>query len=128
VLLQRGYKVQVETNGTLFVRGIPENMKVVCAPKTSSVNSNWRNRVDDWKYVLEEGKVDPDDGLPTSVLGMPTRPFRPPIQIQRDHIWVQPMDSGDEARNKINLEAAVESCMKYGYRLSLQTHKIAGLP
>jgi organic radical activating enzyme len=37
------------------------------------------------------------------------------------------MDEYNEVQNKMNQNAAVESCMKHGYRLSLQVHKIIGV-
>lgn len=49
---------------------------------------------------------------------------------QRNHpapIYVQPMDEGDPEANAANLAEAVRASLKYGYRLSLQLHKIAGL-
>jgi 7-carboxy-7-deazaguanine synthase len=42
-------------------------------------------------------------------------------------VYVQPCDDQDEARNEANLKAAVESCMKFGYVLGVQMHKLADL-
>lgn len=119
------HTVQVETNGTL-----PPTSKlidsIVCSPKTPGVNPDLRRRINAWKYIIQEGKVDPDDGLPTSSLGMKGKPARP-IGRRKVDVYVQPFDANNEFQNKLNMQAAVESCMKHGYRLSLQMHKIAHL-
>lgn len=127
-LLLNGYKVQIETNGTLWNPGMPGGVHITCSPKTSQINKQVRNRVRSWKYIVEEGKIDPTDGLPTSSLGGLTPPYRPFAGVSRDSIFIQPFDSGDNTRNRANLEAAVQTCLQHGYRLSLQMHKIVNLP
>lgn len=126
-LLPRGFKVQIETNGTLYPAGLRSEAFIVCSPKTPGINPAIGRRAKAWKYVVEEGKIDPRDGLPTSALGMPRPPARPPMGVKPEDIYVSPMDAQDADRNKVNTEAAVESCLKFGYRLSLQTHKLVGL-
>lgn len=133
-LLKCGYLVQVETNGTLWINeslfeGESEHpwlgeLYIVCSPKTAKVHSKIILYAHFWKYILQHGKVDPNDGLPTSSLGESSPPFR---TRDRQKIFISPMDEGDPIKNKLNMEAAVESCMKFGYRLSLQTHKILGV-
>jgi 7-carboxy-7-deazaguanine synthase len=127
-LLTDGRRVQIETNGTLCPKGVPfERVTVVCSPK-AGVNRNLAPHVTAWKYVLREGDIDPADGLPTSALGLDCRPGRPPGGFRRGEVFVQPLDEQDEGRNRLNLEACIESCMKHGYRLTVQMHKAAGLP
>lgn len=46
-----------------------------------------------------------------------------------DHFLIQPMDSGDAARNIANMKAAAALVTAHAkWRLSLQNHKILGLP
>ena len=78
------------------------------------------------KYVLTHGEVSWDDGLPTNVLGRSSAPSRP-LFGPASSVYIQPADLKDEELNKLNLEACVRSCKTFGYRLSLQVHKIAGL-
>lgn len=120
------YVTQVETNGTLFPTGVPHT--IVCCPKTSRVHESMYSMVKAWKYVVEEGKIDPVDGLPTSSLGMNQRPARPPAYFDRMQIYVQPLDTGDKDFNSSHVAAAVDVCNRFGYRLSLQQHKLLGLP
>lgn len=126
---------QVETNGTCLPLYQPWQAPViVMSPKTTEIHRGFKSALFHLKYIIQDGKVDPTDGLPTSSLGMKQRPFRPWKDESRritdwnvGTIYVQPYDSGDAAENKYHIAAAVESCMKYGYTLCLQTHKIANL-
>jgi 7-carboxy-7-deazaguanine synthase len=120
------YVTQVETNGTLFPTGLPHT--IVCSPKTSTVHGVMYTMANAWKYIVEDGKIDPDDGLPTSSLGMHQRPARPPSSFDRMRIYVQPLDTGDTDFNSSHVAAAVDVCNRFGYRLSLQQHKLLGLP
>lgn len=125
----QGYEVQVETNGTLLdesLWGLYADISVVCSPKAPKVHPDLIPVIDAWKYVLHADHVDPEDGLPTDVLGTGLRPARPPAGHPGE-IFVQPMDTGDPEENKRHIQAAVNSCMRFGYRLSLQTHKLLGL-
>jgi len=121
--------VQIETNGTLGVPFILAKMSVVCSPKTRSIPHQTAMRADAFKYVVKAGLIDSSDGLPLVSVGPQYgRPYRPPMLNQvADKIFVQPLDEKDEIKNKKNLDAAVESCRRFGYRLSVQTHKLAGL-
>lgn len=125
-----GYHVQVETNGTLHpIKGWAfglDKLSIVCSPKTPKLNPDLLPHIHAYKYILSVDAVDPNDGLPTSALGMSTPPARPHPGFKGD-VFVQPLDVQDEIKNEANVQAAVHVCMKYGYRLSLQMHKILGM-
>lgn len=125
-------QVQVETNGTLYdptCEGLWHHTMVVCSPKSPRIHPRMEKVITHLKYVVQAGKVDPEDGLPTESLDSGVRPWRP---CREDRfpgtIYVQPCDEHDPVRNRDNTQAALESCMKFGYTLCLQTHKILGLP
>lgn len=118
--------VQVETNGMVF-QSLPKDTTIVCSPKTATIHAEFPHVAKAFKYVLSVDAIDPDDGLPTSVLGMPGRPYRPP-EWYTGEIYVQPADEGDAEKNKRNVEACVASAMKFSYRVSVQLHKILGVP
>ena len=129
-----GYHVQIETNGVCPIDMQLQHLcdyravTIVCSPKTSSVHATTNTYVRVWKYVVEEGKIAPDDGLPIASLGMKQRCARPPSNVRHHNIYIQPLDSGDKQRNLANCEAAVEVCRRFGYRLCLQQHKMLNLP
>lgn len=122
-LLRANYKVQIETNGTFWWEDIQEKVDIVCSPKTEKLHPDLR--VDAYKYVLTAGQVDEEDGLPLSVLGNGIRPARPPSSLIP--VYVAPADNKNEKENEENLRVAVQSVLKHGYVLSIQTQKIAGL-
>ena len=121
-----GMDVQIETNGTLY-QELPLSTIIVCSPKTDKLHPKIKDRVDTLKYVVAHEKVDPKDGLPTSVLGMDLRAARPWPDYTGD-IIVQPLDEQDPIKNDLNMETAINSCMRFGYRLGIQLHKEVGMP
>lgn len=129
MLASRGYRVQIETNGTLYVEDLPwDSITVVCSPKAGKINARLLPRIDAYKYVLDYRSVDHDDGLPTLALDHTAAPrvARPPEGNTRP-VYLQPMDTMNEADNAINLHKCIASCMKHGYTLQIQIHKIIGM-
>jgi organic radical activating enzyme len=129
LLVSKGYRVQIETNGTLFQEGLPwDSITVVCSPKTGKVNERLLPRIDAFKYVLHAGSIDQEDGLPELALGHSAAPrvARPPAGNTKP-VYVQPMDAQSEEQNEKNLRACIASCMKFGYTLQLQIHKIINM-
>lgn len=136
-LLERGYYVQIETNGTLpppyIYRkystdpGTRAGVYVVISPKAGRVHPAAAQVACCYKYVLSALAVAPD-GLPQTALGHPASPTVARPIVEGLPIYLQPQDDGNEADNKANLKACVASCMRFGYLLQLQTHKIIGVP
>jgi len=140
-------QVQIETNGTLGL-GEWEPMwakfqhsalkpQIVVSPKAGKVHHDLWKWIVAYKYVLNSGNIDFTDGLPTSVLGMPAAPARPHKDFEGE-VYVQPAHENSplplgqdytwpNSENNLNLECAVASSIKYGYRLCIQMHKIVGL-
>ncbi len=133
VLLYRKFIVQIETNGTLFTcEGLNWdnlNLHVVCSPKTPGVPRKLADKITAWKYIVEYGKVDPTDGLPTSVLGAAIRPYRPMEGVRKQDIYIQPCDAGpgNDEQTNLNIRQALDVCAAFGYRICLQLHKILGM-
>lgn len=105
-LHQRGFEIAVETNGTIQP---PDGIDWLCmSPKARAelvVTSG-----DELKLVY------PQEG------GEPER-YR---HLGFRHFFLQPMDGPDLARNT---QAAVTYCLAHpDWRLSLQTHKLLGIP
>ena len=137
-LLRHNFRIQIETAGTLWQEEFEELMEegdvtIVCSPKTGKVHPKIAEYCYDWKYIIQLGAVDPEDGLPnesTQKEGAYLKIFSPPWGIT----WLQPMaeylpdGSSDEEKTTRNMHFAAELCMRHNYRLTLQTHKILGLP
>lgn len=121
-----GIRVQIETNGTLPPsQGLHHLVAIVCSPKTGRVNPELCDRVEAWKYVARADDL-MADGLPVAALGHTAVPHlaRP---RNLSPVYLQPMDEQDPIKNKANMDAVVKSCIKNGYRLCIQMHKIVGV-
>ena len=126
---------QIETAGTVWPdenwSPLPKNMILVCSPKTPEVHQLVKLYCNDWKYIIREGETSKDDGLPIvstqiNSNGKYSLIYRPD-RIMNPQIWVQPCDEQDTEATKANTRHAVELVLKYGYRLSIQVHKIVGV-
>lgn len=127
-LIDLGYTVQIETNGTLPPpKGLHLAARIVVSPKTGKINSATELRAMAFKYVARGGNL-LSDGLPDNALFNAAVPFlaRPSVGSKKP-IYLQPMDEQDPAANEYNTKKVVDSCMKHGYRLCIQTHKIVGV-
>ncbi len=103
-LHERGFRIAVETNGTIAV---PHGVDWVCvSPKAGAPLVVTRG--DEMKVVYPQAK-DPND-----YLGLDFKNF-----------FIQPMDGPD---SRASLAAAIEFCQRNPvWRLSLQTHKMIGI-
>lgn len=110
-LIKLGYKVQIETNGTLF-RDIPEAVEIICSPKAvSSIRPDLHERVTAYKFVISSSNPDYN---------------HVPFETEKP-IYVQPMNEYDVEKNMRNIEYTRDLALEKGYNLSLQLHKILGL-
>ena len=102
----RGLEIAVETNGTIAA---PAGLDWVCVSPKAGAGLVQRTG-QELKLVFPQEGFDPDQFSSLN--------FR--------HFFLQPMDGPSRAANT---ELAVAYCMKHPrWRLSLQTHKILGIP
>lgn len=102
----RGFTVAVETNGT---RLAPEGLDWVCVSPKAGANLVLR-RGNELKLVYPQGGTNPERFA----------------DLRFDHFFLQPMD-GD--RREANTQLAIDYCLRHPrWRLSLQTHKLLGIP
>lgn len=148
LLLSKDHIVQIETNGSIMPNYLSvltpfindEQLMLVCSPKVGRIPDELYQYIHSLKYVVEAGNVN-EQGFPKTTLGN-TQPLYPPDMTRVEEfgipIYVQPADrslTNDEAvgidmwgaGRSPNSMMAVELCMKHGYILSLQLHKIVGL-
>jgi organic radical activating enzyme len=116
--------VQVETSG-LHHQDIPLDVDVVVSPKTPGIN--YAGHVTAWKYIIRAGEV-MADGLPCfatqgKLVDVPLA--RPTYDAP---IYVQPCDEHDADKNAANLAATLDVVRRFGYRFSLQQHKVIQWP
>ena len=102
-----GFEIAVETNGTLPV---PRAIDWICVSPKAGAPLVQRSG-DELKLVFPQDALDP---------------ARWKTSTSR-HFLLQPMDAG--ARSPANRRAAIDYCLAHPkWRLSLQTHKLLGLP
>lgn len=101
-----GFEIAIETNGTLPA---PSSIDWICvSPKANAELKQKTGK--ELKLVYPQDGVSPKD--------FEALPF--------DHFWLQPMDGAKRAENTA---LAVEFCMNNPrWRVSLQTHKLIGIP
>jgi 7-carboxy-7-deazaguanine synthase len=128
LLLGKGYDVQIETNGTLYQELPWGSITIVCSPKTGSINPRLEPYIDCYKYVLQAGFHDEEDGLPTIALGHPNsgKVARPSVRA-RNHIIIQPADEKDIFKDAVNRDEAIRLAKKHGYIFGIQLHKEIGV-
>ncbi|MFZ4541445.1 MAG: 7-carboxy-7-deazaguanine synthase QueE [Rickettsiales bacterium] len=117
-LLTAGYRVQIETNGTLW-RPLPKGVNIVCSPKVTdgryhALRPDLLERVDALKFIVSATATDYRD------IGKVGQGPETPI-------YVQPMDEYDPIKNAANIAHALGLAQTNGYRLSLQMHKLLGI-
>jgi 7-carboxy-7-deazaguanine synthase (Cx14CxxC type) len=102
----RGFEIAIETNGTLPV---PRAIDWICVSPKAGTDLRQRSG-DELKLVFPQAGLDPE-----TLAG-----------LAFTHRYLQPMD-GPDAR--ANTDKAVAYCKAHpGWRLSLQTHKLLGIP
>lgn len=137
-LIEHRHRVQIETAGSFWFQDVPfwrgDRLSIVCSPKTHSVHSMIALHAQAFKYVISaDSGEDLIDGLPIVNFQTPggeaRRLARPPWLRERPHdIFVSPMDEQDPEKNRANVAKCVRLAKLFGYRISLQTHKIIGVP
>ena len=101
-----GFEVAVETNGT---QAAPPGLDWICVSPKATAELVQREG-DELKLVYPQ-----DDAPPAN--------FR---HLRFQHFFLQPMDGPDRERNT---QLALEYCLRHPqWRLSLQTHKLLGIP
>lgn len=128
-LMREGWTVQLETAGVFWQDCLRECYIVVC-PKTATIHPMVQRNAAAFKYVIQVGQVDQDDGLPitnTQIAdGKPHRLSRP--REGATAVYLSPMDEYDTAKNAANLAEVGRLTLKYGYRAGVQLHKMLNLP
>jgi len=114
-LIADGFKVQIETNGTLF-QDLPKEVDIVCSPKNSEgkyyqIRSDFLPKISAFKFLISASNLN-YNLVPEIGQGQ----FKTPV-------YLQPIDEYDEERNQKNRELTLELARKNNCRISLQTHK-----
>ena len=104
-LHDRGFRIAIETNGTLAV---PDTLDWICvSPKADS--SLVQTRGHELKLVYPQAENSPEQFA----------------ELEFDHFFLQPRD---DAHHEANVRATIAYCLANPqWRLSTQTHKVHGI-
>ena len=104
----RGFEIAVETNGTIAA---PDGIDWICvSPKANAALVLKKGNELKLVYPQDEAEAQPERFT----------------ELDFQHFFLQPKDNSEAARN---VQAAAAYCLKNPqWRLSLQTHKLTGLP
>ena len=116
-LIEEGFLVQIETNGTLWRGDLPAAVEVICSPK-AGLNG----------YGALRGDIIPYLRALKYIISKTREPYtHVPSIPQTVETWLQPMDEGDATKNQQNLEYVTALAEQHGYKVSIQTHKVFSL-
>ncbi len=105
-LQAQGFEVAIETNGTQMP---PTGVDWICVSPKAGASLKLTSG-DELKLVYPQAECDPAEFLP----------------LKFNHFLLQPMDGPNAS---IHLKATIAYCLSHPiWRLSLQTHKLIGLP
>lgn len=105
-LHDQGFLIAIETNGTIEV---PSGVDWIClSPKVKTLTVVTKGN--ELKLVVPQAHLTPEDF----------------VHYEFEHFFLQPMDGPDREKNT---EWAIEYCLNNPkWKLSLQTHKLIGIP
>lgn len=114
-LLKKNYKIQIETNGTLYQK-LPSKVDIVCSPKNPSgkyhpIRPDLLPCISAFKFLISAQNKNynfvPDVGQ----------------NVHKTPVYLQPIDEYDDKKNAKNRVLTIKLASENGCRISLQTHK-----
>lgn len=114
-LINHGFKIQIESNGTLY-QTIPDEVEIVCSPKNTG-NGYHEIRNDVLKHTIAVKFIVSESLKEYSNIAEVGQSSSIPV-------YIQPMDEYDEAKNAANSLLAQNIALERNAIFSLQLHKI----
>lgn len=114
LLLQAGYKPQIETNGTIY-RDLPKGTEIICSPKTTKPKYT-RLREDILPNIAGLKFIVGGSGNYANINDIGQADYNIPV-------YLQPMDELDNKLTASNYNRAIKLALKHKAKLSIQTHK-----
>ncbi|WP_316353178.1 7-carboxy-7-deazaguanine synthase QueE [Candidatus Trichorickettsia mobilis] len=118
-LIDLGFTVQIETNGTLH-RALPKSVLIVCSPKAgangySRIREDLLPHISAIKFLVAKNIQNYSD-----IAEIGQSEYNIPV-------FIQPIDQENLQINNENTKLALELALRTGYRVSMQLHKIWGI-
>jgi len=114
-LINQGFTVQIETNGTIY-RDLPSDVHIVCSPKPGVqgykvVREDLLKKISAFKFLVAKNLK-----FYNSISEVGQTKYNIPV-------YIQPIDQNNEILNQENIEFAIEQSLQTGSYLSTQIHK-----
>ena len=135
-LLDAGFAdVQIETSGA--VKNTPPQLShrqvtTVVSPKTATVHPRVFQYADAWKYIIGNDTEVSEEGVPVDDTQQTGSARQLAMPLDQSLIYLQPREDylpcgqRNELANTMNLNRTRDLALQFGYRVSIQTHKILG--
>jgi organic radical activating enzyme len=127
-----GFKIQIETSGSYWIKGIDQGVDIVCSPKTPTIHPMIYDKADAFKYVIDHAAeynlTDPRFGyIPIMATQSGARSARLATPREGAPVYLSPCDRYDENSNRLNHLLVATLAMKYNCIAGIQLHKILHL-
>lgn len=114
-LINQGFTVQIETNGTIY-RDLPSEVHIVCSPKPGvqgykTIREDLLKKISAFKFLVAKNLK-----FYNSIGDVGQTKYNIPV-------YIQAIDQNDEKLNQENIELAIEQSLETGSYLSVQIHK-----
>lgn len=135
-LLTKRFVCQIETAGVAPLKSGPygRNVSVVCSPKTTFVHPTVQEVCQHWKYPVRVGSLNTGRPVVQTHTKLVKLWFGDDGRKPPGTVWLQPITeysdydkAVDKTATLANQQYAAAMCIKHGYSLSLQTHKIVDI-
>lgn len=124
-LIAMQYTVQIETNGALSNEDFPwDKVDVVASPKVKYIHPDILKHAKYFKYVISSDDEKSITGTPLFGTQINQGGGRPRTILEGKQIYLTPLDSKDKEQNYLNLNTTLELCLKFGYNINIQIHKL----
>lgn len=125
-LLLRGFMVQIETAGTVWIEGIECLAKIICSPKTPAIHPMVLKHATAFKYVVDTG-MRFEGVIPITATQAGARVARLAAPRPGAPVYLSPLDTGDLECNAANRELVGQLAIAHGCIAGVQLHKMMGL-
>jgi len=125
-LHELGFKIQIETAGTLWVEGVQHYAEIVCSPKTPNIHPRIMQAAMVFKYVVDV-EMTFDKYIPITATQAGARPARLAEPRYGVPVYLSPMDMNEPGRNAQNCGLVARLAIAHNCIAGLQMHKYMGV-
>lgn len=123
LLKAKGYTIQIETAGTLWVPHLERYAEIVCSPKTRKIHPMVREHATAFKYIIS-AQNQHEGFLPITATQPGARPQTLAGPREGALVFLSPMDQYDPEKNRQNYILVGKLALEHGVIAGAQLHKM----